>query len=324
MEKLNTLKKLDLSVLKVLSYFDIFKHPVTIQEIWQFADHQTSIEELKPIIERLVIEGKIKHQKQFYYLGDDSIVERREKGNKLANDYLKNIYQFSKRIARFPFVRGVSISGSLSKHYMDEYSDIDFFVIVKPGRVLFCRILFFLLLFKKIKKLLRKKVSCVNYFIDTEALHIPEHNIYIATEIATLIPVYNYSLYQKFMSANLWVNDYMPNFTPRYREQDLQQDFFFKKIVEWIFSGFIGNSLEYLFYNITIGKWISYIPLFFWLKHRKYKNKIEGYITHKERPLYYYTKHVFKHHPKSQLQSRVITLYYEKIKKLEKKSILTS
>lgn len=307
MEKLNTLKKLELSVLKVLNYFDIFKHPVTIEEIWQFADHQTSIEELKPIIERLIIEGKIKHQKQFYYLGDDSIIGRREKGNKLANDYSKKIHHISKRIARFPFVRAILISGSLSKNYMDEYSDIDLFIIAKKGRLWLCKT-FLALFFLRIHKLVNKKEAvCLNYFIDTEALTIPENNVYIATEIATLIPTYNYALYQAFLDSNQWIKNYIPNTTPHSNERVVEKRFFFKKIQEWIFDTIIGDVLEYLFYTGST---------YYWRWSKKYKKSADHSIEHQKDPFIYYDKHVVKPHPKGSFHLRVINLYNKKIANL--------
>ena len=56
-----------------------------------------------------------------------SSVERRLKGEEHAADALKTAMKYTARISRFPFVRGVSLSGSLSKNYMDSESDIDYF-----------------------------------------------------------------------------------------------------------------------------------------------------------------------------------------------------
>lgn len=310
------IEKIELSILKTITYFDVFSYPITLEEIGQFASCSTTTNELEPVIKKMVKEKKIKQLKQFYYIGDDSIIERREKGNQLAAYYLEYIHRLAKRIARFPFVEAACISGSLSKNYMDSYSDIDFFVIVKPGRVLFCRILFFLLLFKKIKKRLKLHVSCVNYFIDSKTLSIPDHNIYIATEIATLIPVYNYSLYQAFINANSWINAYIATTPLKTNKYVIEKKFYFKKMLEWIFGGFIGDVLEYIYYHLTISDKVKYIPLFFWLKHRKYKNQTEGVITYKNNFLYYYNKHVFKHHPQSHLQTRVLNTYTAKLSEL--------
>src|SRR4029453_8923510 len=96
-------------------------------------------------------------------------------------------------IASFPYVRCVCISGSLSKKYFDDTTDIDFFVITKPGRLWVCRT--FLILFKKLFLLNSKKYFCINYFIDSDNLEIPDQNIFTATELTTLIPMHDYELY---------------------------------------------------------------------------------------------------------------------------------
>ena len=85
----------------------------------------------------------------------------------------------------FPFVRGVFLSGSISKGFMSESDDIDYFIITAPGRLWLTRTL--LILFKKIFLFNSFRNFCLNYFIDSENLYIPEHNRYTATEIVFLI-----------------------------------------------------------------------------------------------------------------------------------------
>jgi hypothetical protein len=89
---------------------------------------------------------------------------------------------------RFPFVRGIGISGSLSKNYADEDADIDFFIITSRNHLWIART--FLHGLKKLSFLVGKQDwYCMNYFIDEEALVIAEKNIFTATEVVTLKPV---------------------------------------------------------------------------------------------------------------------------------------
>jgi predicted nucleotidyltransferase len=37
-------------------------------------------------------------------------------------------------ISKFPFIRGIFVSGSLSKNYADDKSDLDFFVVTSDGQ----------------------------------------------------------------------------------------------------------------------------------------------------------------------------------------------
>ncbi len=56
------------------------------------------------------------------------LVERREKGNTKAAEMIAIARKVGDLLIRFPYVRGIAISGSLSKNFADDDSDID------PGR----------------------------------------------------------------------------------------------------------------------------------------------------------------------------------------------
>ena len=87
---------------------------------------------------------------------------------------------------------------------MDEHSDLDFFIITKPNRLWIARML--LALYQKIVLLNSHKYFCVNYFVDEHHLAIEEKNLYTATELSTLIPLYGKEYYPQLMMANHWIN----------------------------------------------------------------------------------------------------------------------
>ena len=47
-------------------------------------------------------------------------ISRRIAGNKLAEKKINSAYKMTKFISKFPYVRGVMLSGSISKGYMEE------------------------------------------------------------------------------------------------------------------------------------------------------------------------------------------------------------
>jgi predicted nucleotidyltransferase len=58
---------------------------------------------------------------------DNSLLwERRIKGNRNAEQILNTAYKISRILYQFPYVRGIGISGSLSKNFADKNADIDF------------------------------------------------------------------------------------------------------------------------------------------------------------------------------------------------------
>jgi hypothetical protein len=160
----------------------------------------------------------------------------------------------SKRIMSFPFVESVNISGALSKNFIDDDGDIDFFIITAPNKLWIARTL--LIAYKKIVLFNSKKYFCVNYFISTNHLEIDEQNKFTATELVTLIPVYGEKAYTNFVTKNKWVETIFPNkpmeSQPRFKDfkKPLVSNFF-----EQIFNiPVIGESFESFFKNLTLEK----------------------------------------------------------------------
>src|SRR5688572_10570799 len=129
--------EIDESVLKTLLYFDIFNYPLTAEEIFNFLGHRKSTKtEVDDSLQKLTDQGLIYRFGDFHSAQcNGDLVIRRLKGNQMAEKAIPFAKKQAGRIAKFPFVRAVMASGSLSKKYMDDHSDLDFFVITAPGRV---------------------------------------------------------------------------------------------------------------------------------------------------------------------------------------------
>jgi hypothetical protein len=113
-------------------------------------------------------------------------------------------------IKRFPFVRGIMVSGDLSKNATNQDSDVDFFIVTEPNRLWIARTL--LIIFKKTVLLNKKKFFCLNYFATSDHLVLDDQNIFLATEIAHLKPLYNADLFFHYLEVNNWIKRFFPNF----------------------------------------------------------------------------------------------------------------
>lgn len=295
---------LSVSALRTLLYYDLFRYPLTAAEILYHNRHtDRSISELKESLDQLCDDELIYRFEEFYSLQDDpKLAARRKKGNSMAAGMMKTAARKSKLISRFPYVRAVCISGSLSKNYFDESTDIDFFIITEPGRLWICRSL--LILYKKIFLLNSKKYFCVNYFIDSENLEIPDKNIFTATEIITLIPFYNEALYRQFFLRNNWVSSIFPNSIPlKNSADDRAANNWLKRIVEKLFNTSMGEWLDRYFYRITVNQWRKKFPDF---------SDAEFEVNMRSR------KDVSKHHPQG-FQFRVLQAYEDNCRAFEEK-----
>jgi predicted nucleotidyltransferase len=292
------------SILRTLAYYDIFSYPLTVNEIYHsLGVNHTNPEEIQRELESLSAQQLVYSKRQFYLLNnDEKFIERREKGNKLAIKRLQTAKRVSSFISRFPFIRGIMLSGSLSKGFMEEDSDIDFFVVTHPNRVWFSRLM--LMAFKKIFLLNSKKLFCINYFVDAENLEIEEKNIFTATELVTLLPTFGRDTYEQLYQKNLWVKDFFPNFPRREAAIILDRE---KGMLKSILETFLGKKLGDKIDDFAM-------ELFNKFNRLRYKN----YNEEEFKLAFKSTKKESKHHPKF-YQKKVLLEFDSKIKSLEEK-----
>lgn len=299
-----SLSALKSAIVKCLTYFDIFSYPLKADELFVLIEiHDSCRADFNIALVEMVNEQMIFEDDEYYSIspGEEKI-KNRLKGEDKAALIFSKLNRYSKIIATFPFVEAVTVSGSLSKNYMDDRSDIDFFVITKPGRMWLSRT--FLILFKKIFLLNSKKYFCVNYFIASDQLLIPDQNIFTATEVSFLLPVYNYSLYNAFKERNSWVKKFYPNFPERSTEHIINRPYVgIKNGLEKIFGGKLGERLDEYFFKLTLKRW-----------KKKFKHFDESTFDLRMRS----RKNVSKHHPNG-FQEKVMAQLDERIAGFERK-----
>lgn len=290
-------------VLRTIIYYDIFNYPLTKNDIMNNCGLSNTT--AKPCGDALkfLVDKKIVHSLGEYYSLSDSYeaIERRIKGNEEAKKWLKKSRRFSRLISWFPFVRGISLSGSLSKGFVDEDPDIDYFIITKPNRLWIARS--FLIAFKKIFLLNSYKYFCLNYFVTQDNMEIEEKNLFTATEIATMIPVFGNHVKRSFFESNKWITAFFPNF-----EIDEMEDVPFnktvtlKRFIEYMLSGKLGSKLDMWFMKKTMKHWSE--------KFGKRFTEDEFLLSFKS------SKNISKHHPQN-FQKKVLTKFNSKLKEIE-------
>jgi hypothetical protein len=292
-------------VLNTLVYYDIFNYPLKAKEIVRFLqadyDSETLVQkELDSLCQEKII---FRFDELFSLQNNEALALRRRKGNIEAKRYLQLAKRKAKLIASFPFVRAVMASGSLSKGFMDENSDLDFFIVTEPGRLWIARIL--LVMYKRIFLFNSHKYFCVNYFIDSEHLEIEEKNLFTATELATVIPLYGSEHYQKLFESNGWIKNIFPNHRPRKIENVPRSNSgVVKKLLENIINLTFPKQLNRFFMTITLRRWQK-------LYQRDYPNA-DFQVAFKSKD------YASKTHPKN-YQRKVMELFEEKLKETNNK-----
>jgi hypothetical protein len=251
-KNLSDIKK---KILATLAYFDMFKYPLTRAEIYLFLGEKFHYDFFDDALSSLLNNGLIFQFDRFFSLKNDhSVAFRRVEGNKKADELIVIARRVSSLLIRFPYVRGVAVSGSLSKNFADENSDIDLFIVTAKNRLWVARTIMHCL--KKLSFLVhREQYFCMNYYIDEQDLQIAEKNIYTAIEIGTLMPLEGDVVFEKFYAANAWTREFLPNKNMRIASAKPVKKWFIKRFFELIFDTPLGNSIDTLLMKITAARW---------------------------------------------------------------------
>jgi predicted nucleotidyltransferase len=251
-------------ILQALAYFDLFSYPLTQIELFQFLQHPHSYEDFQETLSALMTERLVFRTKEFLSIRPGhELYERRLTGNAMAHRLLVKAEKVAGLLYRFPFVRGVGVSGSLSKNYADEQSDIDFFIITAPNRLWVCRTLLHLL--KKLSFLANKQhYLCMNYFVSESALEISEKNIYTATEIVTLIPLRGSLAFARFYQKNDWTKSFLPLFSLKVSRLFEKRPSIVKKCFE--------ATLDFPLFSWT-ERPLMHLTRFFWTRKTKARKR---------------------------------------------------
>jgi hypothetical protein len=295
------------NVLKTLLYYDIFSHPLKAEEVYSLLP-QNSIkkEKILETIDKLSGDNGSPFTScdgYIYVKPNKHYIELRKEKEEISKKMWKAARIVTHLIKRFPYVRAVLVTGSLSKNSSNKKSDLDFMIITKKDRLWISRML--LMMFKKLFLFNSYKYFCINYFITEDNLEIEDKNIFSATEIVYIKSTYNEPLMYKFIQANTWIKDYFPNYNPGdekfnsagFKVNDRKS--YFQRFLEIFMNGKIGEKLNERFMKITGEHWI-----------KKYKNLDEEERNHMFRT----SPKVSKTHP-GNMQKIILNMYNERLKK---------
>lgn len=211
--------KLQESIIKTLTYFDIFDYPITFVELKKYCDVKIAVndEELLDILDSIYM---VQESSGFYHLiGREKIVEKRLVRSELSIQKMVKARVISKILSRIPFVKLIGISGSLSMNNSIPEDDIDLFFVTQKNTLWITRLLVSLSLLaigqkRKRKNKEAKDKICPNMFLSEDALAFSKkrQNLYLAHEILQLKVLFDKdNTYAKLINKNKWIEKILPN-----------------------------------------------------------------------------------------------------------------
>lgn len=272
---------LEKSILATIVYYDILDYPLTGFEVFKYLINplhviaqtdavrnlhlepvgDVSLEEILKILNSDSLEKFISGKNGFYFLKNrQKLYEQRIERQKIAASRWKKTYRILKTLQFCPFVKVIGVCNSLAIDNSKKDADIDFFIIIKKGRIWLTRFLITFLVWIKREWRHKKKIAnkfCLSFYITDDALNlepvtIKPYDIYLTNWITQLKPIYyDEQTYRDFIFKNLWVKNYLMNFGKilNYRHPEFKKNrsaSFIKKISEKVLEGFLGNFAENL------------------------------------------------------------------------------
>ena len=129
------------SIIKTLTYADVFDYPLTLHEIHRYlVEEHATVEQVHEGLSAGDFVSQNIVEKSIYYAlpGRDQIIETRLNRSKIAFGLWPAAIKYGAMMARLPFVRMVAVTGSLAVDN-ESTNDIDYLIVTKPGRLWLCR-----------------------------------------------------------------------------------------------------------------------------------------------------------------------------------------
>ncbi|MFT4977330.1 MAG: hypothetical protein ACI8S6_003235 [Myxococcota bacterium] len=196
------------SILRMVMYFDVFKHPLTIGELERLVAPGRRAA-ISAACDALVAEGLLEATGRYRHSpGHSDWAARRAQRARWAEELWPRARRAAAVLARLPFVRGVCITGSLSKSATTPDGDVDFLLLSAPGRVWSLKTLTQLARWPLPEPL--RELFCTNYILSTDTLALDARNLFTAVELATAVPMYGPSACAELIEANPWARRFVP------------------------------------------------------------------------------------------------------------------
>ncbi|MFP4324128.1 MAG: hypothetical protein ACLFTK_16860 [Anaerolineales bacterium] len=238
---------LEAAIFKTLLYADVFDFPLTQAEVHHYLieDNATLDAVQTTLADSPWLRARVIHTEGYCAVRRGAARARRSRAAGCATQWEKGV-RYGRLLAGLPFVRMVALTGALAVHNArDAHDDLDYLIVTAPGRVWVTRMLAVVAV--RLARVWGVEL-CPNYVLSQTQLAQAQQDLYIAHELAQMVPISGGALYHDMRRANPWADALMPNagvplqapadFTPRGWARRLQG------VAEWLLGGWLGDRLE--------------------------------------------------------------------------------
>lgn len=228
------------AILETLAYSDVFDYPLTFDELHRYLTISAPPADLAACLSDM---GLVSTENRFYFLADRrETVRTRMNREQASRAAFQRACRYGAILGSLPFVRMVTLTGSLAMLNLSRDADMDFMLVTQTGRLWLARA--FAVLFGRLMRISGDRI-CVNLLVSESALEWHPRDLYSAREMCQMIPLAGTDIYHCLREANAWIASFLPNadsvpyLTPKEKPISVLQ-----KWLEIPLRGKLGNALE--------------------------------------------------------------------------------
>lgn len=236
------------AILRTLLYADIFDYPLTPVEIHHYLiGHPASPETVQTALNGSPWLAARLTRMNGYFAAQDraGLGALRDERRRSSTALWPRARRWAAIMGGLPFVRMVAVTGALAVDNAPPGDDIDFLIVTAPGRVWLTRA--FAVALVRVARLFGVGL-CPNYVLSRSALAQDQRNLFIAHDLAQMVPLVGHGVYTEMRAANRWAEAFLPQARcPLRSEPDLApRDLWcaLQQLGERLLSGRLGEALE--------------------------------------------------------------------------------
>lgn len=239
----------DEAILRTLLYADVFDYPLTPAEIHHYLmGTSASPETVRRALEASPwLTARVTRVNGYFAVRDRENIGRLRDQRKHSS---AELWPIARRWAYLtgclPFVRMVAVTGALAVNNAPPGDDIDFLIVTVPGRVWLARA--FSVALVRVARLFGVGL-CPNYVLSQSALRQDRRNLFVAHDLAQMVPVVGHAIYLEMRAANRWAEAYLPQAQrPFHVEPELSPQGMWRvlqRLTERLLSSPLGDMLEH-------------------------------------------------------------------------------
>jgi len=200
---------LEHAILRTVAYSDVFDYAPGPAEVHRYLDGtRATADAVRRTLADLVPTWLCGDDEAFALAGREELLPLRRRRHEAARRLWPAAVRWGRRLGRLPFARMVAVTGALAVDNVEPGADLDYLVVTEPGRVWLCRSLVI-----QTVRLARLDgvVICPNWLLAADALDLPRRDLFVARNLAQMVPITGAEVDLRMRAANAWTLDLLPN-----------------------------------------------------------------------------------------------------------------